>query len=184
MGRFQRRAPGALMRVRCGPRRGVGRCSPREAVRGHRQRRRGRRSSARPRVGQRAGPAGAGAAAPARPPSTRAVVPPDHPARPAHRGAEGTDGRADRPAPQDQRRAEHDHLRRRPDHGGGQPVSVIGVNPATFRSWVPLQHGVGPGLLDGAVQRRLRRGVRRPARTLELKPGSSTTSCPAPPPRS
>ena len=22
---------------------------------------------------------------------------------------------------------------------GGRPVSVIGVNPATFRSWVPLQ---------------------------------------------
>ena len=29
---------------------------------------------------------------------------------------------------------------------GGRPVSVIGVNPATFRSWVPLASGQAAGL--------------------------------------
>ena len=55
---------------------------------------------------------------------------------------------------------------------GGQPVSVIGVNPATFRSWVPLRTASDQAFWTALAQRAVRR-LQAARSALGLRRGAS-----------
>ena len=92
----------------------------------------------------------------------------------------GLTAAADHQAPQDHRRAEHDHLRRRRDHRGRPVGQRDRRQPGYLQVLGAAADGLGPGVLDGAGWRRVRRRRPAPRKSLGAASRAATTSWSAP----